>query len=490
MLIIADDVGVEQIGAYREGTDPATTPNIDALAARGVLFRNTWSNPVCSSTRATILTGRYGFRTGVGFVAQHGAELRDRENTLPEMLSRHPYARYGSAAFGKWHLNAGQSWEADEDILAAPHRAGFSMFRGVYANIVGGYEGWRDVVVTERENGRAQVEGGRHNSNYNTSEIVNHAAEWIHDFEERRHEDPWFVWLAFNAAHAPFHKPPQDLHTQDLSAPGLSCSNPPPYDDPGNLQPCYQAMIEAMDTEIGRLIEREISPESLSRTTVIFVGDNGSPEGSAVDGPGAGRAKGTPYEGGVNVPLIVAGAGVERSKNGKGRESRVLVNTTDLFATVLELAGIDVDATVPSRFRPTPRKASAASDPRTNAALEITLDSQSLLPHLQRSNSNAPEQARRFVYTELFRRGLPDDRWPVSNAVRDTRGFKLIRFFEASARNWREELYDLESDPFEQKNLLGLPMTEALHQTHQTLRDHLNNIRSTGWQPHGEEMRK
>lgn len=489
LIIIADDVGVDQIGAYGEGAPSVTTPVIDALAARGILFRNTWSNPVCSSTRATILTGRYSFRTGVGFVAEPGEELRDREHTLPKMLSRHPSARYGTAAFGKWHLNAGRTWEDDRNVLVAPYRAGFSYHRGVFKNLPGSYESWPDIRVVSQGSGSVLVEGGETNTNYNTSETVNHAGAWIRDFEARRPDDPWFLWLAFNAAHTPFHKPPQHLHSRDLSDPALTCTNPAPYADPGNLVPCYQAMIEAMDTEIGRLLNMEMSKESLGRTTVIFVGDNGSETGTQAAGLDPSRAKGTPYEGGVNVPLVVAGAGVESAGDGKARESRVLVNTTDLFATALELAGIDVDATVPSRYASPRRASSIVREVQARAGSDVILDSYSLLPHIQSPDSHSQKHARHFAYTELFRDGPPDDMWPVANAIRNPRGFKLIRFFKASIGAWREELYDLASDPFERVNLIGLQMNEESRRAHLELVEQLDAIEASGWRPHGGDPR-
>ncbi len=485
LLIIADDVGVDQIGVYAEGAEPANTPNVDALAARGVLFRNTWSNPVCSSTRATIMTGRYSFRTGVGFVARRGAELRDREHTLAELLSRHPSARYATAAFGKWHLNAARTLEKDRQVLAAPHRAGFSIFRGVFKNIGESYEGWRDVSLVDRGGGFASIEVNESNTNYNSSEIVDHAATWIRNLEKRRPGDPWFVWLAFNAAHAPFHKPPEDLHSLDLTDPRLTCSNPAPFADPGNLRPCYQAMIEAMDTEIGRLLNEEIARESLDRTTVIFVGDNGTIKGVAERGRDPHHGKGTPYEGGVNVPLVIAGARVANSARGTGRESRVLVNTTDLFATVLELAGLDVSAVVPTSYAtagiapPTLRLTGAQRES------EVVLDSQSLMPQLRSPGTRSSKSTRRFAYTELFKSGEPSELWPVANAIRDTRGFKLIRILDESTGIWREEFYDLESDPLEREDLLALPATAESRRALSVLRKRMAAIEASGWRPRG-----
>jgi arylsulfatase A-like enzyme len=486
LMIIADDLGVDQVGAYGEGANPARTPNIDALAARGVLFRNTWSNPVCSSTRATILTGRYGFRTGVGFVARPGADLETREHTLPELLARHPHAPYGTAAFGKWHLNAGPDPRTGRRHLAAPIWAGFSHFQGVFQNIRRGYSYWGDLKVVLADDGKVKVHGPTLNTQYNTSEIVNYTGEWIRNFETRRPDAPWFVWLAFNAAHTPFHKPPPSLHSVDLSDPSITCRNPPPFAHPENLLPCYQAMVEAMDREIGRLLAREISPESLSRTTVIFLGDNGTIKEAAPDRFLASRGKGTPYEGGVNVPLVIAGAGVPESASvSGGRESQVLVNTTDLFATVLELAGLDVAASVPSGYaRPRSARAMAGLE-ASQVDPEVVLDSYSLLPFLADPKRDTGAEARRFAYTELFKQGFADPRFPVARAIRNTRGYKLIHFDETRGGRGGDELYDLAADPFERTNLIGPDINKESAAARVALQVQLDAMVESGWRPHG-----
>ena len=485
LVIIADDLGVDQVGAYGEGDQPARTPTIDALAARGVLFRNAWSNPVCSSTRATILTGRYSFRTGVGFVALPGAELKDREHTLPEILARHPSADYGTAAFGKWHLNAITRGTADRLYLTAPLRAGFSHFQGSFENIRYAYDNWGDVKVAHVGDTNVRIEGPDMNENYNTSEIVNYAGQWIRDFESRRPDDPWFVWLAFNAAHDPYHKPPAELHGVDLSDPDLTCANEPPYTHPERLLPCYQAMVEAMDTEMGRLLNREMSAESLSRTTVIFLGDNGTIMEVATNSFLASHAKGTTYEGGVNVPLVIAGAMVEDSTSSGGRESLALVNTTDLFATVLELAGLDVGASVPRRYGSPRGTPASRENPDGPDDLDVVLDSQSLLPYLQARAPDEGTKARGFAYAELFRLGGPDPRFAISQAIRDVRGFKLIRFYETNDPAKSFELYDLVDDPDERTNLIGPNMSEESRRAQLELRERLGVIDSFGWRPHG-----
>ena len=161
-------------------------------------------------------------------------------------------------------------------------------------------------------------------STYITSELTNQAVEWINN-----QKGPWFLWLAYNAPHTPFHLPPASLHTRDLSGTTADIEqNPRAY---------YLAAVEALDTEIGRLLSA-ISTEELANTTIIFVGDNGTPRRVVSNDSPYRGAKSSLYEGGINTPLIVTGAGVERV----GISDDSLISTTDLFATISELAGQDL----------------------------------------------------------------------------------------------------------------------------------------------------
>ncbi|HTE05817.1 MAG TPA: sulfatase-like hydrolase/transferase, partial [Planctomycetota bacterium] len=104
LLLVADDLGVDRVGAYAAVPDPGHTPRIDALAAQGVLFRNAYANPVCSPTRITLLTGKYGFRTGMGLAMNYALdtfEVSPSEVCLPEALA----PSYRSFVFGKWHMS-------------------------------------------------------------------------------------------------------------------------------------------------------------------------------------------------------------------------------------------------------------------------------------------------------------------------------------------------------------------------------------------------
>ncbi len=393
LLLIADDVGVDTVAVYGEHPVPANTPNIDLMAARGVLFRRATSNPSCSPTRATILSGNYAWRTGMGTVIDasefSGMEL-SRFTTLPGALGS---ANYTSALLGKWHL--GKSY-------AHPLLGGFDEVRATPGNLRDYYQYFKNV------NGEATI-----STTYATTDTVDDALDLMLTLPE-----PWFIWVGFHAAHLPYHAPPEELHTVEL--PGTIAGNEPVYS---------RAIIEAMDTEIGRLLNG-VDP---AETTVVFVGDNG-PEGVAVLPPWTEEhAKTTLYEQGIRVPLIVTGPGVVQ-----GAECTALVNTTDLYATIADLAGAD----------------------STSA-----LDSVSLRPYL--SNPDAPSQ-RAFAFEELFQpnflpsKGPPPSYVRRGTAVRGNR-YKLIHSYAGpNPVPVFRELYDLLLDPLEAVNLLDSPLSLEL----------------------------
>ena len=388
LLIIADDYGIDSSSLYN--TDAAAsqppTPTIDSLATKGVLFRNAYSSPVCSSTRACIMTGRYGFRTGIGAVvggSTGSPPLAASEQTLPEALASS--STYELAQFGKWHLAMGMNTPLV--------RGGWTNYAGGLGGGVGDYADWTKTI-----NGTSTP----NNTNYATSDVVDDAVDWI----QARGTNSWFAWVAFNAPHTPFHKPPDGLHSYD----GLSGTQ---TDINQNPRPYYEAMVEAMDTEMARLL----AAVNLTNTHVLFVGDNGTPNQVLQPPYPSDRAKGSLYEGGIHVPMIVSGPAVLNP----GRTNETLVHVVDLFGTILDLAGIDVAATIP---------------PGT------TVDSHSFLSMVEQDKVES-----RDVYAELFGGNFGDN--TTGRVLRNDR-FKLIQFTDGS-----EEFYDLESDPYEGTNLLA-----------------------------------
>ena len=390
LLIIADDYGVDSSSLYNSTNNGPLppTPNITSLANSGVVFRNAYANPVCSPTRSCILTGQHGFRTGVGDIVDMGTSLTTAAFTLPEAFTNGG-AGHALAQFGKWHLAIGPN---------TPRTiGGWTNYAGNLVGAIANYTNWTKTV-----NGTSTAG----NTNYATTDLVNDATNWI----SARGTNAWFVWAAFNAPHTPFHNPPAAL-----------CPSYP-INTLTNNRRKFEAMTEAMDTEIGRLL----AAIDRTNTHIIFIGDNGT-AGSVIAPPySASRGKDTLYEGGIHVPLVISSPDVVSA----GRTNDTPVNAVDLFATILELAGTSVSAAVPGTTK---------------------IDSQSLLPLLQSTNV-----IERRAYSEEF--GANVSASAGGRALRDSR-YKLIRF-----NNGVDAFYDLQTDPYELTNLLStLTTTERAY---------------------------
>ncbi len=398
LLIIADDYGIDRMGLYNPGrTDLPPTPTLDALAAQGVLFENAWSAPICSPTRATMLTGRYGFRTNIGWRVYDGQPgIRLDEFTLPMALDAGSNNAYAHANIGKWHLSDAANGDADN-----PNQMGYDHYSGILQGGVQDYSAWREVT-----NGTSQL-----TNSYATTKFVDDSLTWI----EAQHatDTPWFLWLAFNAPHTPFHLPPADLHSFD----NLSGTT---ADIEANPNAYYAAMVEAMDTEIGRLLD-SMPPAERAQTTVIFIGDNGTARQVIDPNYNRQQAKGSLHSGGIHVPLLISGAAI----TAPGRREPALVNSVDIYATVLDLAGIEMHSVLPS---------------------DTTVDAVSMLPYITNTAHNAP---RTFIWSERFNTDLePRNNVPPGITIRNAQ-YKLVQFDDAT-----EFFYDLTTDKYEANNLL------------------------------------
>jgi arylsulfatase A-like enzyme len=408
LLVVLDDFGVDQLAGYGIGADPAHTPNLDLLWSRGVLFRTVWANPLCSPTRATFTTGRYAFRNTVGFLAQgSNGSLPLAEVTLPELLDCATGGQYRHALIGKWHLGN----DAAAGGTLAPNLAGWGHYAGVFGNLFADHGPGSPPVdyfhYTEVVDGLSTPVCGE----YVTTRTVDNAIAWVQSGPQ-----PWLLQLAFHAPHDPFHAPPPELHTVDLSAAGSPEADPTAH---------YRAAIEAVDTELGRLLAA-LGPQ-FERTVVIVTGDNGTPGSAALPPYVPQKCKATVYEGGVRVPLLVSGPGFASHF----AQCEALVNLTDLFATVLELAGVDL--------------ATAPGAPAVH-------DSLSIVPYLKQPQ--LPSQ-RQFLYSERFTPNGPGPYVAHRQAIREQR-YKLIR-----VQGGQTEFYDLLCDPFENLNLFGGPLSEV-----------------------------
>jgi arylsulfatase A-like enzyme len=392
LLLVADDMGIDISTFYRTSVRLRTTPpppalpNLQALARRGVVFSRAWATPWCSPTRASILTGRYGFRHGLGRPIDQGSPpLALAETTLPEVIGRSG-RNYLLRHIGKWHLS---------EEARGPNLAGWPDYVGPDPSLGGmqNYFRWTKFV-----NGASSL-----STKYVTSDTVDEAIATIEAAD--RVDRPYFAWVAFNLVHTAYHKPPNNLHTRD----SLPATGAP-------KRAYLEAMVEALDSEVGRLL-RSVD---FATTTVIFIGDNGTAGGVVAPPYSKDKAKGTIYQGGVQVPLVVAGAGV----SGRGYAAG-LVNATDLFPTILQLAGIDPAAALPG----------------------VRTDGVSLLPYLANPSRGS---LRSFAYAEEFGARFDGD-W--ERVIRNV-NFALIERFDGS-----REFYNLVNDRLQNTNLLTRTLT-------------------------------
>lgn len=394
LLIILDDWGKDKSGLYSEFNKDEIaipTPTIDSIAQNGVRFTNAWASPNCSPSRVTLVTGQYPLRNGVKDVIEvEGAVGIDTSDPqlLPHLLKG---SGYSTGMIGKWHLTS----ESDNVNNNAPLKAGFDFWTGTNGSF--GPDAFTfpvsfsayyvtppiqcnfntaPTVCEENQSWKTSLEYQNNTdlteelwSQYESTYQVDQAINWINDREQ---DKPWFMYLAFQAPHSPLVLPPKHLLSSDLITrveekvrsftgdPGyaytegqrlLSFEVTGEAESPGDFPPterlpdttlaraAYAAMVAAVDTEITRLFENI----DLSNTYIILLGDNGT-SGDVMDEDQPGfpnkdanlRGKGTMFQGGIEIPFMLSGPGVVEP----GRTSSALVHTSDVYTTILDLAGV------------------------------------------------------------------------------------------------------------------------------------------------------
>lgn len=303
LLIIADDMGKDATFGFSEGNIKPNTPNINNIKNLGITFNNCWVYPTCSPTRASIITGKYGYRTGVKWAND---ELSNSETILQKYIKQETNNTYATAIIGKWHLSGNA-------IVANPEAFGMDYYAGLSGGGVQSYYQW---ILTDDEQQTTQTD-------YITEKFTDLSIAWVN-----AQSKPWFLWLAYTAPHTPFHTPPSEMHSQ---------GNLPDFVDGMDELPYYLAAIEAMDYQIGRFLEN-IPENERENTVIIFVGDNGSPNQVAQFPYSTTTAKGSLYQGGVNTPLFVSGINIDRI----GETDNNLITSTDLYTTIAEIAGVSI----------------------------------------------------------------------------------------------------------------------------------------------------
>ena len=443
VLILADDLGINEVGVYgqltrqAEGLPSIDTPNIDDLAQNGLRFTNMYTPAtVCAPTRASILTGFHGGHVAVdsnGLNNNGGNAFREVDYTIAELLQQ---SGYTTGLFGKWGQNGmdgtklrpnarspnalvNYSNPVVTDPLTTPSAKGFDEFYG-YLNHIHAHSYytnylWEHDTDDSNDIGGVQVDTTPSPQDYTHDLIADKSIQFI-----RNHAadgKPFFLFGAYTIPHNDYD-PPEDEILSNYIVRGYT-----------QAQARYAAMVSRLDQTVGDIITVLQDPNSdgdtrdsiLSKTIVIFATDNGPASSQAnawFDGNGIYRGlKKSIYEGAHRSPFIVHWPKEIKPSSADGDINDSHIGSlTDLFATFAELAGADIP---------------------------IGLDSRSMLGVL----TNEPQQEHEFLIWE----DRTKDRWAIRMD-----NYKLLR-------SGSVQLYDLATDPQESNNLLRNPTPEQRH---------------------------
>lgn len=317
ILIMADDVSWECFSCY--GAEDYKTPNIDRLAAQGVRFEHCYSAPLCTPSRVMIMSGKYNFRNYTHFTYMNPAE-----KTFGNLLQD---AGYKTAMAGKWQLNGIDAKMPGWDDHSRPFKAGFDE-----------YCLWQ-LTRSKKEGERFWNPAIEHNGTLTTSkdnkgkygpDIFN---DFVCDFIDRNHEQPFFVYYPMVLVHAPF------VPTPDSGGPSAK----------GTKKEHFQAMMAYMDKLVGKVVDRVDSLGIADNTLILFTADNGTHTSitSQWNGQQIKGGKGSMTDMGTHVPLIARWKGRTR----QGKSCQDLVDFTDVYPTLAEVAGLALTEDDPSDGR-------------------------------------------------------------------------------------------------------------------------------------------
>ncbi len=407
ILIMTDDQGHGDLGFH--GNPKIRTPRIDRLAGESVRFENFFVSPVCAPTRASLMTGRYNYRTGVvdtwlGRAMMHGDEV-----TIAEMLNE---AGYRTGIFGKWHLG--------DNYPLRPMDQGFDES---LVHMGGGIAQPSDPPgnayfnPTLSENGKEVETKG-----YCTDVFTQAAMEFI----KKNRRRPFFVYIPYNAPHTPLQVPnvyEQTYQQMDLSPSAFPQTGRPVAKIDKDTTAKVYGMVENIDDNVGDLLDHLEDLKLDEKTVVIFLTDNG-PQQQRYNS-GLRERKGSVYDGGIKVPMFV------RWKNNlpAGRRYNLIAAHIDIAPTILDLCGV----TAPNN---------------------VLFDGISLHPLLTLQPGDKLSWSNRTLYFQWHRGDAPE-RYRAFAAR--SQNYKLVQALGrgdgAFPANPRFELFDMVNDPYEQNDL-------------------------------------
>jgi arylsulfatase A-like enzyme len=321
IVILADDLGYGDLSSY--GAKDMKTPNIDSLVAAGMRFDNFYANcPVCSPTRASLLTGRYPDLAGVpGVIRTHITNnwgyLSPKATLLPKLLKQ---AGYHTAIVGKWHLGL--------ERPNIPNERGFDHFHGFLGDMMDDYYNHRRHGINYMRLNDKEIDPKGH--------VTELFSQWAIDYirERAKSKVPFFLYLAYNAPHTPIQPPKDWVERIKRREKGIS-----------DKRAKLVALIEHMDNGIGKVIASLKENGLYNNSFIIFTSDNGGQTGVGANNGPLRAGKGTMYEGGIRVPACF----VRPNKIQPGSRSDRVSLTMDLFPSICEAAGVNVDYEIDGR---------------------------------------------------------------------------------------------------------------------------------------------
>ena len=305
ILIMADDQGWGDLGF--NGNTNLSTPHIDALGSNGASFEHFFVQPVCSPTRAELLTGRYAGRMGVHSTSTGGERINIGETTLAEILKK---AGYATAAYGKWHSGMQPPYH--------PNARGFDDYYG----FTSGH--WGNYFSPMLEHNGAIVKG----DGYLVDDLTDHGLEFI----TKNKDKPFFLYLPYNTPHSPMQVP--DAYWDRFTGIDLPMKYQGTEIENDNFTKAALAMVENIDDNVGRITNTLKELELEKNTMVIYLSDNG-PNGWRWNGGMRGR-KGSTDEGGVRTSFFIQWT----DSIPKGRKIEQIAGAVDILPTLANLANI------------------------------------------------------------------------------------------------------------------------------------------------------
>ena len=306
IIILADDQGWGDLSL--NGNTNLSTPNIDKLASQGARFTNFYVCPVCSPTRAELLTGRYAVRGGVYSTSSGGERLDLDETTIGDVFKN---AGYATAAYGKWHNGMQYPYH--------PNGRGFDDFYGFCSGH------WGDYFNPMLEHNGELVTG----EGFIIDDLTNHGLAFI----EKNKDKPFLLYLPFNTPHSPMQVPDEYWYRMKDKNLQMLANDANPEDI--EFTRAALAMCENIDWNVGRVAEK-ISELGLEENTIILYFSDNGPNSWRWNGGMKGK-KGSTDEGGVRSPLIVKWPG----KIKQNLEIEEIAAAIDLLPTLVDLAGIE-----------------------------------------------------------------------------------------------------------------------------------------------------